>query len=102
MTWSALLGSSAAVCSSSSSNSGLQPGGHEQRERLALSAGETADGVVQPVFQAHVQPADAVAQFVPPATGSSAQPRPRRRPRRAARARFSAMDRLGAVPLNGF
>ena len=41
----------------------LEPGGHEQRQRLALAAGEGADGVVEPVLEAHVEGAHAVAQF---------------------------------------
>ena len=102
MTWSALLGSSAAVCSSSSSSFGLQPGRHQQRQRLALAAREAADRVVEAILEAHVQAAHAIARARRAPTGSSAQPRPRGRPRRAASARFSAIDIDGAVPLNGF
>lgn len=43
---------------------GLEPGSHEQRERLALSAGEAADGVVDAVLQAHVEGSDAVANLL--------------------------------------
>ena len=34
---------------------GPQPGRHEQRQRLALAAGEAADRVVEPLLEPHVQ-----------------------------------------------
>ena len=103
MTWSALFGSSAAVCSSSSSSFGLQPRRHQQRQRLPLSARQAADrrcraGPRGPCSSA----ADAIADLRRASSRVSAQPRPRGRPRRAASARFSAIDMIGAVPLNGF
>ena len=102
MTWSALLGSSAAVCSSSSRSCGLQPRRHQQRQRLALTAGEAADRIVEPILEPHVERRHAIAELVAHRDASSAQPRPRGWPRRAASARFSAIDIDGAVPLNGF
>jgi hypothetical protein len=33
---------------------GTQPRGHEKSEGLALTTGETADGIFEAVFQAHV------------------------------------------------
>ena len=81
---------------------GLEPGGHQQRQGLPLSAGKAADRVVDAIFQSHVQRADAVAQFVACSFRCNAQPSPRGWPRRAAMARFSAMVMFGAVPLKGF
>ena len=95
ITWSALFGSSAAVCSSSSSSCGRQPGRHEQGQGLPLAAGEGADGVVEAVFEAHVQAADAIADVAHGGRAAAPSRGPRRRPRRAARARFSAIDMFG-------
>src|SRR5690606_11930489 len=41
-----------------------QPGGHEEREGLALAAGERADGVVEAVFESHAKRGDAGSEFV--------------------------------------
>ena len=101
VTLSALFGSRAAVGSSSSSRARLQPRRHQQCERLPLSAGEASHGVVQPVFQPHVQRADSFADLAAQGLPLRARPNPRLLPRRAARARFSAIERPGAVPLNG-
>ncbi len=38
---------------------------HEQRERLALAAGEQADGVFHPVFEAHAEKGELLAEFLP-------------------------------------
>ncbi len=51
----AVLGSSAAVCSSSSRSDGRRHGGHDQRQGLALAAGQEAHLALQPVFQAEAQ-----------------------------------------------
>ena len=80
----------------------MQPGGHQQRQRLALAAREAADGVVEPVLEAHAEASHALAHARRGRRRAAPSPSPRRRPRRAARARFSAIDMSGAVPLNGF
>ena len=47
-------------------------GGHEQGQGLALAAGEAADRVVEPVFQAHAERPDPVAELGNPAPGDRA------------------------------
>jgi len=43
---------------------GATPGGHQQRQRLALAAGERADRVVHARLELHVERRHAVAQLV--------------------------------------
>ena len=54
-TFSAVAGSSAAVCSSSSSSLGADEGSHEQGKRLPLPAGEQPHRLLHAVLQPHVQ-----------------------------------------------
>ena len=75
-------------------------GRHEQGQGLALAAREAADGVVEAVFQAHAERPDPVAELGD-RRRETARPSPRRCPRPAARARFSAIDRAGEVPASG-
>ena len=42
---------------------GLEPARHQERESLSLPAGQTADGISQPVFKSHVQGPDTVPQL---------------------------------------
>ena len=101
ITWSALFGSSAAVCSSSSSNSGLRHAAINRvsacrcpPERLPIALSSRSS---RPMLSCRT------ASRMPARTCSaSAKPSPRLNPRRAARAKFSAMERFGAVPLKGF
>ena len=73
----------------------------EQGQRLALAAGEAADRVVEAVFQAHAERPDPVAKLGRVGAGRRRGRSPRGRPRPAARARFSAIDRAGDVPASG-
>ncbi len=41
---------------------GFQPRGHQQRQRLALAAGERTDGVVETAFQPHLERGDTFPQ----------------------------------------
>ena len=75
--------------------------GHQQRQRLALAAGEQADGRVEPVLESRAEPLDLLRDLAP-ALAAERRPRPPCRVRCAASARFSATVMLGAVPLNGF
>src|SRR5262245_22438348 len=54
----------------------FEPGSHEEGEGLSLASGKAADGIVETVFEAHVEGANPIAQLI-------AEPTPQR-PRKAA------------------
>ena len=62
ITCSALRGSRAAVCSSRSRSIGSDHGRHQDRERLALSAGQQPDRRVQSVLKTHTETSHGFAQ----------------------------------------
>src|SRR5690348_14595787 len=101
ITWSALFGSSAAVCSSSSSKFGFSQVAMRRvracrwpPDRLPMMLSNRSSRPIlrrATAFRISLRRRDV-----------SAQPNPRDRPRRAASDRFSAIVRFGDVPLNGF
>src|SRR5579859_2082335 len=101
ITCSALLGSKAAVCSSSSSSRGFSHVAIKRvrawrcpPERLPIALSSRSS---RPKFNCRTRVRSSSLVFL-----SSAQPSPRGSPRLAARTRFSAIVRLGEVPVKGF
>ena len=67
-------------------------GRHQQGDGLALSAGQRADPCVEPLFEAKPDRGEARRGIPPVRAAVTARRRPRACPRRAAIARFSAID----------